>query len=187
MKKPGLRRALDCLGDQLGGLKVRSGRLTRPPISLDIKAQLLPLDQSGQAGSLERRGVDEDVRTAIVLHDETETLLGIVELYSTDSHVGLLVDARTRLYRTIVARRLSEFSDVLRKALNGADSKSGRKLERTRHMIALCKNCKLGFCGPAVLGLQIVASLFMQRGVGETALYKRLCSERVQENAAAEC
>src|SRR5262245_43613268 len=77
------------------GLRKRSGRLEvagglLAALGHHVLADLLAFDHGAQTGALDGTDVDEHVLAAVGRLDESETLLGIEELYGTCGHHGLL-------------------------------------------------------------------------------------------------
>src|SRR5690606_15214096 len=86
-------------------LQIGGGVLAAAAVGFDVEADLLAFIQGRHAGALDRRNVNEHIRSASVLHDKAETLLGVEKLDSPLSHNGLHLK-RTRRFvsaRTIRA------------------------------------------------------------------------------------
>src|SRR5688572_17337002 len=76
----GRLRDADVVDGDLAGTAVLGG----------VEGDLLALDETAQAGALERGGVDEDVLAAVVRLDKAEALLIVVEFHGARIHRGVL-------------------------------------------------------------------------------------------------
>src|SRR5262249_2762144 len=76
------------------GLEVGCGGFATALISLHIERKLLALVEIVHASTLHCRDVNKHIRAAIILHDETKTLLGVEKLNGTCGHHGLLIKTR---------------------------------------------------------------------------------------------
>src|SRR5687767_9670824 len=65
-------------------------------VGLEVVADPLVLVERGQAGALDGADMDERVLAAVLGRNETETLLGIEELYFTGDHGMFLLKARRK-------------------------------------------------------------------------------------------
>src|SRR5687767_1416752 len=86
MQKPPLTGRLRIKPSGSRQLDSRDGDLAAAAVLGGVERHLLAIGQTADAGALQRGGMDEDVLAAVVGLDETEALLGVVELHGARIH-----------------------------------------------------------------------------------------------------
>src|SRR5580692_4734256 len=75
------------LGRFLSALKLAGRHLAASLVFFELEADLLALVERAEAGALDGRDVDEDVRAAVVGLDEAVALGGVEPLHCANRHI----------------------------------------------------------------------------------------------------
>jgi hypothetical protein len=95
----------------LSGTKIVGRTLSAAIVFYDVKAHLLAFGQSAQAGTLDGRDMNENIRPAVVGLDEAEAFGRIEELYSSDIHDDSFQSVTRD--RTLRVRRCVHYRSIL--------------------------------------------------------------------------
>src|SRR3954471_19046601 len=100
----------------------------------DLELDALVLVEAAESAGGDRRVVDENVRAAAVLGDETEALLGVEPLHGALSHLALLLSVHpTAVAARVRSRRAVAFDQKIRRTRDARCQTSRRQETSVKH------------------------------------------------------